>query len=161
MLYNYKKIQSPVGPLHLISNSKKLIALVFDPTWKNFVNKQKYALTEQSDAILEKTEQQLKEYFAVKRKIFDIPLELNGTDFQKQAWNSLLKIPFGKTLSYQEQAEKIKNPKAVRAIGAANGKNKIGIIVPCHRVIGKNGSLTGFAGGVQAKELLLKLEEAL
>ncbi len=161
MIYHYQEINSPVGTLHMVSNSKKLVALVFDSGWKSFIKKQKYELIEKADDILKQTAQELKEYFNGKRTHFEVALELNGTDFQKQAWMSLTKIPFGKTISYQEQAVKIKNPKAVRAIGGANGANKICIIVPCHRVVGKNGSLTGFAGGMKAKELLLKLENAL
>ena len=101
---------------------------------------------------------QLTEYFKGKRKIFDIPLEISGTKFQKKAWKELKKIPYGKTISYQEQAINIKNPKAVRAIGGANKKNKIGIIIPCHRVIGKNGSLTGYGGKLWRKKFLLDLE---
>ncbi|MGZ3692354.1 MAG: methylated-DNA--[protein]-cysteine S-methyltransferase [Pseudobdellovibrio sp.] len=160
MKYNYQTLNSPVGLLHAVSNSSKLVALVFDLTWADFLKKEKYELVEKSDDVIRQTAKELQEYFNGLRTGFDIPLELNGTEFQKQAWNSLIEIPFGKTISYAEQAVKIKNPKAVRAIGAANGKNKICIIVPCHRVVGKNGSLTGFAGGIQAKEMLLLLEKS-
>ena len=155
---NYRKIKSPVGDLHLVSNGTKLVALIFDNSWKSFLKKESFTLTEKKDSVLSAAEAQLKEYFGGKRTKFDIPLELTGTDFQTQAWKSLLTIPFGKTVSYAEQAKKIKNPKAVRAVGAANGKNKICIIVPCHRVIGKNGSLTGFGGGIEMKKQLLNLE---
>jgi methylated-DNA-[protein]-cysteine S-methyltransferase len=102
--------------------------------------------------------QELGEYFAGKRKSFDVKLAPEGTEFQKAAWKALTKIPFGQTRSYGEQAAAIGNPKAVRAIGAANGRNPIAIVVPCHRVIGANGTLTGYAGGLDKKEFLLKLE---
>ncbi len=101
---------------------------------------------------------QLEEYFAGKRTTFDVAIAAEGTDFQKSVWKGLQKIPMGETWSYQDLAEHINNPKAVRAVGLANGKNPISIIVPCHRVIGKNGKLTGYAGGVERKEWLLKHE---
>lgn len=161
MKYNYLKIKSPIGFLHLVSNQKQLVAVVFDSSWKSFIKKQNYQVIEAQDALLTKTEKQLNEYFKNKRRSFDIPLALDGTEFQKKAWTCLQKIPYGKTISYQEQATKIKNPKAVRAIGGANGQNKICIIIPCHRVIGKNGSLTGFGGGIDIKKQLLQIENAI
>lgn len=110
---------------------------------------------------VEKCIEQLKEYFDKKRKIFDIKLDISqGTEFQQEAWKALLDIPYGETRSYQEQAVSVKNPKAVRAIGGANHNNPIPIIIPCHRVIGKNGKLTGYGGGIFRKEYLLDLEEA-
>jgi methylated-DNA-[protein]-cysteine S-methyltransferase len=105
--------------------------------------------------------QELGEYFAGKRKSFSVKLAPEGTEFQRAAWKALTKIPFGQTRSYGEQAAAIGNPKAVRAIGAANGRNPIAIVVPCHRVIGANGTLTGYAGGLDKKEFLLKLEGIL
>lgn len=102
---------------------------------------------------------QLEEYFAGARTQFDLKLGVAGTEFQQQAWRALQKIPFGKTKSYQEQAQKIGKPRAVRAIGAANGRNPIPIVVPCHRVIGKDGSLTGFGGGIDRKRWLLEHEQ--
>jgi methylated-DNA-[protein]-cysteine S-methyltransferase len=104
---------------------------------------------------------ELDEYFAGTRKSFSVKLAPEGTAFQRAAWTALTKIPFGQTRSYGEQAASIGNPKAVRAIGAANGKNPIAIVVPCHRVIGANGTLTGYAGGLDKKEFLLKLEGIL
>lgn len=101
---------------------------------------------------------QLKEYFAGKRKSFDLPLLTPGTDFQKAAWNELLKIPYGETISYHKQAEAINNPGAVRAVGSANGSNRIAIIIPCHRVIGSDGTLVGYGGGLQRKKWLLDHE---
>jgi methylated-DNA-[protein]-cysteine S-methyltransferase len=102
--------------------------------------------------------QELSDYFAGKRKSFDVKLAPEGTEFQKAAWMALTKIPYGQTRTYGEQAAAIGRPKAVRAIGAANGRNPIGVVVPCHRVIGANGTLTGYAGGLDKKEFLLKLE---
>lgn len=104
-------------------------------------------------------QKQFSEYEKGVRKVFDLPLHLIGTDFQKKVWNALLEIPYGETRTYQEIAIRIGNPKAVRAVGGACNRNPIGIIVPCHRVIGKNGSLTGYAGGLSYKELLLEHEK--
>lgn len=105
-----------------------------------------------------RTINQLREYFEGKRKIFDLPLAPKGTDFQKKVWQSLLEIPYGETRSYKEIATKVGNPKAYRAVGMANNKNPIAIVIPCHRVIGKNGELTGYAGGMDVKSYLIKLE---
>ena len=102
---------------------------------------------------------QLNEYFDGKRKEFDIPLVIQGTDFQKKTWSALSDIPYGETRSYQEQAVAVGNPKAVRAVANANRNNRISIIIPCHRVIGKDGSMTGYGGGIWRKEFLLKLEK--
>lgn len=104
-------------------------------------------------------QKQIKEYEDENRKEFNLPLHLIGTEFQKQVWNALLEIPFGETRTYQEIAIRIGKPKALRAVGGACNRNPIGIIIPCHRVIGKNGSLTGYAGGLFYKELLLKHEK--
>ncbi|RLA06132.1 MAG: XRE family transcriptional regulator [Gammaproteobacteria bacterium] len=104
---------------------------------------------------------QLEEYMTGKRDKFDIPLDMVGTDFQKQVWQVLLKIPYGKTWSYKQQAQILQNPKAVRAVANANGCNKIGIIIPCHRIIGSDGSLTGYGGGLYRKQWLLDLENAI
>jgi len=104
---------------------------------------------------------QLKEYFAGTRKEFNIPLDIEGTDFQQKVWNELQKIPYGKTISYKSLSEKLGDVKAIRAVGKANGQNPIPIIIPCHRVIGANGTLVGYAGGLAIKEKLLHLEGAL
>ena len=108
--------------------------------------------------LLLKAKNQLKEYFAGKRKKFDLPLKPEGTDFQKQVWLALESIPFGETASYLDIANGIKNPKAVRAVGGANGKNPIAIIIPCHRIINSNGSLGGYNGGIEIKQALIKIE---
>jgi methylated-DNA-[protein]-cysteine S-methyltransferase len=109
----------------------------------------------------EEVERQVNEFFAGKRKTFDLPLSPRGTEFQKRVWAELAKIPFGETTSYGELAKRIGNPAASRAVGRANGTNPIGVIVPCHRVIGMNGSLTGYAGGLALKEKLLAWERAI
>lgn len=109
--------------------------------------------------ILLETQKQLNEYFAGQRQKFDVPLYFEGTEFQQKVWQALLTIPFGETRSYKQIAEQISNVKAVRAVGAANGKNPISIIAPCHRVVGANGKLVGFAGGLANKDILLKIEK--
>lgn len=113
-----------------------------------------------SEKTIIKTKQQLNEYFDGKREMFNIPLAINGTDFQKQAWQELQKIPYGETISYGEQAQRIGDRKKARAMGMANGRNPISIIIPCHRVIGANGSLTGFGGGIDRKAYLLEMEQS-
>jgi len=109
--------------------------------------------------ILKETIKQLNEYFGKERKKFDLPLSLHGTDFQIKVWNALMKIPYGETWSYAQLAAAVGNPKACRAVGMANNKNPIAIIIPCHRVIGSDGSLTGYAGGLKIKKLLLESEK--
>jgi methylated-DNA-[protein]-cysteine S-methyltransferase len=116
---------------------------------------------EWTDGTTSPAKRQLREYFAGHRKVFDLPLAPRGTPFQQEVWRALRKIPFGRTSSYSAIAERIGRPKAVRAVGAANGKNPIVIVVPCHRVIGRDGSLTGYAGGVERKQRLLALEGVL
>jgi len=116
---------------------------------------------EKDDEVLKETRKQLDEYFAMQRKEFEIPLLMVGTEFQKSVWEGLLKIPYGQTASYLELSKSIGNEKAVRAVANANGANAIGIIIPCHRIIGSDGSLTGYAGGLPLKKKLLELENNL
>jgi methylated-DNA-[protein]-cysteine S-methyltransferase len=108
---------------------------------------------------LEKAQQELDEYFAGKRQRFDLPHEVQGTEFQKRVWQELQTIPYGETRSYKDIAKQVQSPLASRAVGLANNKNPISIIIPCHRVVGQNGKLTGYAGGLAAKEYLLDLEQ--
>lgn len=151
MQHFYQKIKSPIGELHLVANDKALVYLGFKfREWDDQVKG--------TNKIIERTKSQLDEYFAGERKDFDVPYSLGGTEFQNTVWKTLAKIPFGKTWSYQQMAEALKKPTAMRAVGRTNGLNPISIILPCHRVIGKSGSLTGYAGGLPAKEFLLKLE---
>ena len=153
------EMASPVGTLKLVANETALVAVL----WENENPKRVRLaeLVEQADhPILLETQKQLTEYFAGKRQQFDLPLDFAGTEFQQKVWQALLSIPFGETRSYRDIAEQIGNVKAVRAVGAANGKNPISIIAPCHRVIGMNGKLVGFAGGLGNKDILLKIEQA-
>ncbi|MBM3806939.1 MAG: methylated-DNA--[protein]-cysteine S-methyltransferase [Acidimicrobiia bacterium] len=148
---------SPVGPLLLAGDADALHVLSFgngirpreiDADWAR-----------DTKGVLETVRRELKEYFAGRLKSFTVPLAFTGTPFQNAVWKQLTRIPYGETISYLELANRIDNPKAVRAVGMANGANPIAIIVPCHRVIGSNGSLTGFGGGLPAKRALLELEK--
>lgn len=152
----YTIIDSPLGKITLQSNQFGLTGVWFEV---NTTLPSKLGERDDSDAMLLTAKTQLEEYFLGIRNQFDLPLAAVGTPFQMQIWQALTKIPFGETCSYQDLANAIGNPKAVRAVGLANGKNPISVIVPCHRVIGKNGKLTGYAGGVERKAALLKLEQ--
>jgi methylated-DNA-[protein]-cysteine S-methyltransferase len=151
----YTTMESPVGPLLLAGDAHGLRSLSFEkskraervqPEWK------------QNKAPFAEVIRQLRAYFSGKLQEFDVPLALEGTKFQLSVWRSLQTIPYGETISYGQLAQRIGNPKAVRAVGLANGCNPIPIIVPCHRVIGSNGNLTGFGGGIANKKKLLELE---
>jgi len=150
----YSRVNSPVGPLLLAVTGRGLVAVEFDrgqvaSGWVESAEKTAPCA------------RQLEEYFAGRRRGFDLALDLRGTDFQKRCWQELLKIPYGETRSYADIARAIGRPTAVRAVGLANGQNPIAIIVPCHRVIGSDGSLTGYGGGLDIKRKLLELEGAL
>jgi methylated-DNA-[protein]-cysteine S-methyltransferase len=153
----YKEMKSPVGKLKLVASAKALVAVLWEQERPNRVKLGTMNLDPQHPILIE-AERQLSEYFAGRRLRFDLPLQLNGTEFQKKVWQALREIPFGKTRSYRDLARTVGLPKASRAVGAANGKNPLSIIVPCHRVIGANGALTGFAGGLATKAALLALE---
>lgn len=155
---SYVFISSPVGQLKLIANETALVAVLWASDKPNRVLLGEM-VEDEHHPILQEANHQLHAYFQGKRNQFDLPLEFYGTDFQKKVWVELLKIPYGETRSYLDIATALDNPKAVRAVGAANGKNPLSIIAPCHRVIGKNGKLVGFAGGLDVKEQLLKLEK--
>ncbi|MBT0622770.1 methylated-DNA--[protein]-cysteine S-methyltransferase [Pseudomonas fluorescens] len=159
MPYEYTLMPSPVGQLTLVARDGKLTAILWEQERANRVRLGKLREANDSPVLLE-TARQLREYFAGARSQFELELDFNGTPFQQQVWRALLTIPFGETRSYSQIAEQIGNPKAVRAVGAANGRNPISIIAPCHRVIGASGGLTGFAGGLGAKHYLLALEGA-
>lgn len=158
MSYQYKLMPSPVGQLTLVARNGKLNAILWEKERANRVRMGELHQADDSPVLLE-AERQLREYFTGTRNQFDLELDFDGTDFQKQVWQALLTIPFGETRSYSQIAQQIGNPKAVRAVGAANGRNPISIIAPCHRVIGASGGLTGFAGGLEAKQYLLALED--
>ena len=154
----FMEMPSPVGILKLVATENALVAVL----WEN-ENPKRVRLAELIEQvnhpILLETQKQLREYFAGTRQQFDLPLDFEGTVFQKKVWQALLSIPFGETRSYRDIAEQVGNIKAVRAVGAANGKNPISIIAPCHRVVGMNGKLVGFAGGLDNKKILLGLEK--
>jgi len=159
MTYFYKTTKSPVGVLKLVASDKGLAAIL----WENDDPKRVRLGPLEEDKkhpVLLQTEHQLHAYFAGQRKKFSLQLDFSGTDFQKQVWQSLLTIPYGETRTYGQMAKQIGRPKSVRAVGAANGRNPISIVAPCHRVIGSDGQLTGFAGGLETKAVLLKLEKS-
>lgn len=142
--------ESPFGPVRMDYEGDVLLRLrTVEPT------KERGEPTE----LTKKVFSQLQEYFSGQRQTFDFPYELRGTEFQKKVWAALETIPYGQTRSYREIAQAVGNPKAVRAVGAANGKNPMWIVVPCHRVVGTNGTLTGYAGGIDMKRRLLELEQ--
>ncbi len=157
MSYAYKMMNSPVGKLTLVAKASRLTAILWENDKPDRVRLGPMQ-EENNNSVLVETERQLNEYFAGKRNGFELELDFVGTEFQRKVWEALLTIPFGETRSYSDIAVQIGNPKAVRAVGAANGKNPISIIAPCHRVIGASGALTGFAGGLAAKKFLLTLE---
>ena len=155
----HKFIGSPVGKLKLVASDHGLAAILWDND--NPCRVRLGETTEDnSHPVLLETERQLKDYFDGKRTSFSVELDLVGTAFQKNVWEALLGIPLGETRSYGQLAKQLGKPRATRAVGAANGRNPISIIVPCHRVIGSNGKLTGFAGGLGIKEYLLRLEKS-
>lgn len=147
-------LPTPVGELEVITSDDGLVAVLWpdDHRWD-------YEAEDRGNAISDQTANELGEFFAGERTRFEIPLDLRGTVFQRLVWESLTEIGFGETVSYAEQAERLGRPSAVRAVASANGKNPVSIVVPCHRVIGSNGKLTGYAGGLEAKRLLLELED--
>ena len=157
MTYVYKTMESPVGELKLVASDKGLTAILWENDKPRRVRLAPIS-EDKNHPVLVEAERQLKDYFSKKRKSFSVKLDFRGTEFQKKVWAALLTIPFGETRSYGQIAKQIQNPKAVRAVGAANGKNPIPIIAPCHRVIGSTGKLTGFGGGLEAKARLLALE---
>lgn len=152
-----KFMESPVGKLKLVASEEGLVAIL----WEND-DPRRVVLGDLRDddrlPVLVETERQLKEYFEGKRQGFSVPLDMRGTPFQKSVWEALLGIPFGETRTYGQLAKHVGRPSAMRAVGTASGRNPLSIVVPCHRVIGSSGELTGFAGGLEAKAQLLKIE---
>ncbi len=150
------KVQTEIGDIFLVASDKGLQTLLWE--------KQDTPLTKDLDQkipahkILREAAQQIKDYIAGRRTQFDLPLDITGTPFQQKVWNELRRIPFGQTISYAELAKRIKNPKASRAVGSANGKNSICVVIPCHRVIAADGSLGGFSAGLEVKRRLLAIE---
>jgi len=164
---NYQYFKSPIGELILGSFDEKLC--MCDWRYRKMRNRidsriengLKAKFVESNDKLIEKSKHQLGEYFNYKRKIFSVPILMVGTEFQKSVWDRLIKIPYGTTLSYRQLAESISDYNSVRAVANANGANAISIIIPCHRVIASNGKLAGYAGGLNAKQKLLNIENDL
>ena len=152
----YIKLETPIGNLIIIEENKKIKELILPNKYNAY---DLTSLKEKETSLLKEAKQQLNLYFNKELKEFNLPLNIEGTEFQKKVYQFLMDIPYGKTCSYQDIAIKIHNPKSVRAVGNANNKNKIPIIIPCHRVIGKNKKLIGYGGGLDIKEQLLWLEK--
>ena len=159
MTTNYRKISlpSPVNTVYVVADEKRLRGISFVNNWDK-ARKRLGEMTPGDNPVIEQTIQQLQQYVDGRRTSFDLPLSMQGTEFQEKSWQFLLSIPYGETRSYAEQAASIGTPKAVRAVGSANGRNPIPIVVPCHRVIGQSGQLAGYGGGLAIKEYLLTLE---
>jgi len=152
----YDELPSPLGKVMVLASNRGIYAIFFaHRTSKKTIAHFKKA---NKHRMIQAIKTQLQEYFQHKRKHFTVPVILLGTPFQVKAWRELKKIPYGKTISYEEQARRIGNRNKARAVGMANARNPIAIVIPCHRVIGKNGKLTGFAGGLNKKQYLLDLE---
>ena len=161
-----KRINTPIGEMLAIATDEAICMLDFVDS-KNWLKDQEtlvkhYGATQvaEDSLLLSELEKQLREYFAKKRKEFSLPLALVGTSFQEEVWKVLQTIPYGEVRSYKEQATAVGNPKGVRAVANANGKNRISIVIPCHRVIGSDGTLTGYASGIERKQFLLDLERS-
>ena len=154
------EVVTPIGPLTVVASSKGLHAIL----WDHYANDSNYkAILDRlprnsHQKFIQQTRKELAEYFEGKRRKFTIPICMDGTEFQEKAWKGLTEIPYGKTLSYQDHAVQLGGANKVRAVGGANGRNPISIVVPCHRVIAKNGTLNGFGGGLKVKKFLLELE---
>jgi len=155
----YSYCDTPIGRLLLTAQGGALTAIYFARHQEGLPKSEwRRDATALERAALQATAEQLQTYFAGERTTFEVPLDLQGTPFERRVWKALLGIPFGETVSYRDIAERIGQPKACRAVGLANGRNPVPIIVPCHRVIGSNGTLTGYGGGLEIKERLLVLE---
>ena len=152
------QVDSPYGPLRLVGSPRGLRAVLWAGDAPARAGLREVDLQPGSNALLDEAALQLGEYFARARAAFDLPLDLEGTPFQLEAWRALAEIPYGETRTYAEQASRIGRPAATRAVGAANGRNPLSLVLPCHRVVGSTGSLTGFAGGLEAKASLLAFE---
>ncbi len=156
----YIEHPSPVGSLLLAATAEGICGIYFEEH-KHFKGKDGWQRADDLSAAgrhLQEAARQLDEYFAGRRTVFDVALDMTGTAFQRSVWDELTAIPFGASVSYAQHAQRLGNPKALRAVGSAIGKNPVSIIVPCHRVIGTSGAVTGYAGGVQRKRFLLALE---
>lgn len=162
---SFRRVDSPLGRVLLVAARGRLTGLYFDGQWDEPDLGQAPGADErvhaEDAAVLAQAQAQLEEYFQGSRKSFDLPLDLVGTPFQREVWQALLAIPFGATSTYGEVARRCGRPRAVRAVGGAIGRNPVSIVVPCHRVVGSDGSLTGFGGGLPRKRALLRIEGLL
>lgn len=158
-MIRYRYMDSPVNPLLLAADEHGLRLIEFNAPRHPMSRVETWV--EGDSAILQDTRRQLEEYFAGARTRFELPLAPHGTAFQQQVWHALADIAYGRTISYAQLAQRVGKPTAMRAVGAANGRNPLPIVLPCHRVIGADGSLTGFGGGLPTKQFLLELEGAL
>ena len=156
MSWSWSTIDSPVGELLLVAEGSVLREVRFEGERAHVPSRE----WRSGGRVVARAERQLEEYFAGERRAFDLPLGPVGTPFQRRVWAALERIPYGETISYGELARRVGNPSASRAVGAANGRNPIPIVIPCHRVIGSTGKLTGFGGGLDVKRALLDLETA-
>lgn len=156
----YDEMDSPVGTLTIITSLEGLHAVLWETDHNDVFYKKVMGHIHRSykEKTIVQTKRQLREYFEGTRKLFDLPLVIKGTDFQRQCWQQLLKIPYATTLSYAEQAKRVGDKNKARAVGMANGLNAISIVIPCHRVIGSNGQLVGFGGGLASKQWLIEHE---
>lgn len=159
MIY-FTVYESPIQTLRLVSDGRSLIGL-YMMSEKHLQTPQRDGIEDESVAPFPETKQQLTAYFAGTLTAFDLPIQMQGTVFQQRVWESLKTIPYGATMSYGELAQQIRQPKASRAVGLANGRNPVSIVVPCHRVIGANGKLTGYGGGIERKQWLLNHERLI
>lgn len=162
MIVSYQKIDCRLGTLHVYAQDKYLVGIFFNQNLKESLKLwlSQAEITNKDHPVIRKFEKQLLQFLDGKRKNFDLPLKMAGSAFQQKAWKALMAIPYGQTSSYAKQAHKIGFPKAVRAVGTANGRNPFPIIVPCHRILRSDGSLGGYAGGLKFKSELLKLESS-
>lgn len=161
------RLTTPLGPMFVCASDKGICLLEFTDrkmleTEFGDLKKRLHAEILMGENVhIKQLKQELQEYFAGQRRTFEVSLDCPGTSFQQEVWDALQTVPFGRTASYKEQAQKLNNPKAVRAVGRANGLNKIAIVIPCHRIIGKNGNLTGYGGGIERKKWLLEFEKSI
>jgi methylated-DNA-[protein]-cysteine S-methyltransferase len=154
----FTTVESPVGELLMVGDGAAVRGLYMQEAPKPATVQPGWRAT---PAAFDDVRRQLAEYFAGARTVFDVPLALEGTPFQRAVWSALGEIPYGQTISYGELARRIGRPSAVRAVGLANGRNPVGVIVPCHRVVGADGALTGYGGGIERKRFLLELERGV
>ena len=157
-MIHYAIYSTRFGDVVIAANEEGLVALAFHGSDRPTSIDSKWRMG--ATVLTDRAARQLEEYFAGTRRTFELPLDPQGTEFQRRVWDALLRIPYGETRSYREQAEALGNPRAIRAVARANGANRIAIVIPCHRVIGADGTLTGYAGGLARKAQLLTLEGA-